>query len=58
LNYLREKIEKLKCERTELLDEIEKLKRSGEKKANNLEDEVASLREELEDLKKMLGDFE
>lgn len=58
LNDLREKIEKLKCERTELLDEIEKLKRSGEKKANNLEDEVSSLREELEDLKEMLGDFE
>ena len=58
LSDLREKIEKLKNERTELLDEIENLKRAGEKKASTLEDEVASLREEVESLKEMLEDLE
>ena len=58
LGDLREKIEKLKGERAELLDEIEGLKRAGEEKANTLEKEVASLREEVESLKEMLGDFE
>ena len=58
LGDLREKIEKLKSERAELLDEIEDLKRAGEDKASTLEKEVASLREEVESLKEMLGDFE
>jgi DNA repair exonuclease SbcCD ATPase subunit len=58
LGDLREKIEKLKSERTELLDEIENLKRAGEKKVNTLEDEVASLREEVNALKEILGDLE
>jgi len=58
LGDLREKIEKLKGERVELLDEIEGLKRAGEEKANTLEKEVASLREEVESLKEMLGDLE
>ena len=56
LGDLREKIEKLKGERAELLDEIEGLKRAGEEKASTLEKEVASLREEVESLKEMLGD--
>ena len=58
LGDLKEKIEKLKSERTELLEEIENLKRAGEEKASTLEKEVASLREEVESLKKMLGDLE
>ena len=58
LGDLREKIEKLKGERVELLDEIEGLKRAGEEKAGTLEKEVASLREEVESLKEMLGDLE
>ena len=58
LGDLREKIEKLKTERVELLKEIEELKRAGEEKANTLEEEVAELREEVETLKEMLGDLE
>jgi septal ring factor EnvC (AmiA/AmiB activator) len=58
LGDLKEKIEKLKRERAELLDEIEQLKRAGEEKADTLENEVASLREEVESLKEMLGDLE
>lgn len=58
LGDLKEKIEKLKSERTELLEEIENLKKAGEKKASTLEKEVASLREEVESLKEMLGDLE
>ena len=58
LNDLREKIKKLKNERTELLDEIENLKRTGEIKANSLEEEVASLRKEVEELKETLEDLE
>jgi len=58
LGNLREKIEKLKSERSELLEEIESLKRAGEDKADTLEKEVVSLREEVESLKEMLGDLE
>ena len=58
LGDLKEKIEKLKSARTELLEEIENLKRAGEEKASTLEKEVASLREEVESLKEMLGDLE
>jgi len=58
LGDLREKIEKLKLEKTELLDEIEELKRAGEEKADTLEKEVLSLREEVESLKEMLSDIE
>ena len=58
LGDLREKIEKLKTERSDLLKEIDELKRAGEEKANTLEEEVASLREEVETLKEMLGDLE
>ena len=58
LGDLREKIEKLKDERAELLEEIEELKRTGETKADALEEEVASLREEVESLKEMLQENE
>jgi predicted nucleic acid-binding Zn-ribbon protein len=58
LGDLKEKIEKLKLEKTELLEQIEELKRAGENKADTLENEVASLREEVESLKEMLGDLE
>ena len=58
LGDLKEKIEKLRSERTELLEEIENLKRAGEEKASTLEKEVVSLREEVESLKEMLGDLE
>ena len=56
LDELKDKIEKLKLQRAQLLDEIEELKRAGEKKADTLEKEVAKLREEVESLKEMLGD--
>jgi len=55
---LKEKIEKLKNERAELLEEIEELKRTGETKASTLEEEISSLREEVESLKKMLVEDE
>jgi uncharacterized protein YlxW (UPF0749 family) len=58
LGDLREKIEKLKNERAELLEEIEELKRTGETKADALEEEIASLREEVESLKEMLNENE
>jgi predicted nucleic acid-binding Zn-ribbon protein len=58
LGDLREKIEKLKTERSELLKEIEELKKAGQEKANMLEEEVAPLREEVETLKEMLDDLE
>lgn len=58
LGDLREKIEKLKAEKSELLEKIEELKRAGQEKANKLEEEVAHLREEVETLKEMLGDYE
>jgi len=58
LGDLREKIEKLKTERVELLKEMQELKRAGEEKASTLEEEVAELREEVETLKEMLGDLE
>ena len=56
LGDLREKIEKLKSEKAELLEKIERFKKDGEEKVNNLEKEVASLREEVEYLKETLGD--
>lgn len=58
LGDLKEKIEKLKNERAEILEEIETLKKEGETRASSLEDEIVSLREEVEDLKKMLGENE
>ncbi len=58
LGDLKEKIEKLKSEKAGLLDQIEKLKKAGEKKARALEKEIASLREEAESLKQVLSDLE
>jgi uncharacterized Zn finger protein (UPF0148 family) len=57
LGDLKDKIEKLKLQRSELLEEIEELKRVGKERANTLEKEVASLREEVESLKDMLGEY-
>jgi uncharacterized protein (UPF0335 family) len=57
LKNLREKIEKLESEKTELLAEVKKLRREAEGKAIALECEVAVLREEAESLKKMLDSF-
>jgi predicted nucleic acid-binding Zn-ribbon protein len=57
LGDLKDKIEKLKLQKSELLDEIEELKRAGKERADTLEKEVASLREEVESLKEMLGDY-
>ncbi len=51
LGDLREKIKKLKDERAELLEIIERLKKAGDEKAKKLEKEIASLREEIEYLK-------
>lgn len=55
LGVLREKIEKLKDERAELLENIKKLKKAGEQKINKLEKEIALLREEIEYSKETLG---
>jgi DNA repair exonuclease SbcCD ATPase subunit len=56
LDDLKEKIERLKNERSKLIEEIDALKTEGEKRAGSLEDEIFSLRDEVEDLKKMLGE--
>ena len=58
LGDLREKIEKLKTERSELLKEIEELKKAGHNKINMLEEDVTQIREEVAILKEMLGDLE
>jgi peptidoglycan hydrolase CwlO-like protein len=58
LEDLREKIWKLKDERTELLEQIDELKKSGEKKATALEEEITALREEVESLKEILEELE
>jgi uncharacterized Zn finger protein (UPF0148 family) len=58
LGSLREKIEKLKIEKVDLLAEIEKLRKVGEEKANVLEKEVAALKKELGSLEELLGAFE
>jgi predicted nucleic acid-binding Zn-ribbon protein len=56
LDELREKIERLKNEKAGLVEEIEALKKEGETRAGSLEDEIFSLRDEVEELKKMLGE--
>jgi chromosome segregation ATPase len=56
LDDLKEKIERLKNEKAELVEEIEALKKEGETRAGSLEDEIFSLRDEVEELKKMLGE--
>ena len=54
LRGIREKIAKLELEKAELLAELEDVREKAETKAVSLEDEVAQLREEEEELKKML----
>ena len=56
LDDLKEKIQRLKNERADLIEEIDALKKEGETRAGSLEDEIVSLRDEVEDLKKMLGE--
>jgi len=58
LRNLREKIEKLENEKTDLLEEIEKLRKVGEERADALEREVATLRKEVESMRKLLGYLE
>ena len=57
LKDLRAKIENLENEKSRLLEAVEKLKKEAEEKAAALECEVAVLREETEQLKKILDDF-
>jgi DNA repair exonuclease SbcCD ATPase subunit len=58
LRSLRGKIEKLEIKKAEFLAEIEKLKKTGEERANVLEKEIVTLRAEVESLKNVLGDPE
>jgi predicted nucleic acid-binding Zn-ribbon protein len=51
---LHEKMEKLESERTELLIEIERRRRTGERQTNDLESEVRILRDDVETMKKVL----
>jgi len=55
LRNLREKIERLEKEKAGLLAEIEGLKEKGEAKARELENEVTTLREEVEALERLLN---
>lgn len=55
LKNLREKIKTLETERSNLLLEIEELKKVAESKVSALESEVSMLREEVKSLKEMLG---
>ncbi len=55
---LRNKIVDLEQEKTELIAEIEQLRKKAEKKANALEKEVAELSKEAESLKKLVEDLE
>ena len=57
LKSIREKIEQLENEKTELLAEVKRLRKEAEGKAVALECEVAVLREEAESLKEMLDNF-
>ncbi len=57
LRSLRRKIEKLEIKKTELLTEIETLRKAGEERTNVLEKEIDTLRTEVESLKRLLGDY-
>jgi len=54
LKEMREKIQRLEQEKTELAEEVKNLRQRAEGKAISLECEVSVLREEAEELKKML----
>ena len=54
LDNLRERIEKLRNERAELLKEINHLKIIGQKKANSLKKDINSLKEEIGSLREIL----
>jgi peptidoglycan hydrolase CwlO-like protein len=54
LDNLRERIEKLRNERAELLKEINDLKIIGQNKANSLEKDINSLKEEIGSLREIL----
>lgn len=55
LKNLREKIKTLETERSNLMIEIEKLKKVAESRASALESEVSMLREEVKSLRDLLG---
>jgi predicted nucleic acid-binding Zn-ribbon protein len=55
LRNLGEKIEKLEKEKAGLLAEIERLKGKGEAKAQELENEVTTLRKEVKALENLLN---
>lgn len=55
LKNLREKIKTLETERSNLMVEIEKLKKAAESRVNALESEVNMLREEVKSLRELLG---
>lgn len=50
-----EKIKALEAEKKELQEEIEELKKMADAKAASLETEIASLREEAQTLKTLMG---
>ena len=54
LEDLKVKIEKLKSERTEIIEEIDVLKKEGKRRKGSLENEIELLRKEVEDLQKIL----
>jgi len=55
LKNLREKIETLETERANLMIEIDKLRKVAESRVNALDSEVHTLREQVEDLRDLLG---
>jgi uncharacterized protein YlxW (UPF0749 family) len=55
LKNLREKIKTLETERSNLMIEIDKLKKVAESRASALESEVIMLREEVKSLRDLLG---
>jgi predicted nucleic acid-binding Zn-ribbon protein len=55
LMNLREKINRLETERVNLMLEIEKLRKVAESRADALESEVTTLREEVKSLRDLLG---